>query len=73
MTQEEKWEAIAEILEMEPEELKEEQALEELETWDSVAILSVIALVNEKFDKFLHAGDFKEIKTVGELAEMLEA
>ncbi|MCH5252244.1 MAG: acyl carrier protein [Lachnospiraceae bacterium] len=72
MSKEEKWEVIADMLEMEPEELREDLALEELETWDSVAILSFIAYVNEKFDKFLHARDFKDIKTIGELAEMLE-
>ena len=31
--------------------------LEEVETWDSVAVLSFIAFMNEKFDKIFHASE----------------
>ena len=39
MTREEKTETIADILEIELEEVKEDAVLEEFDTWDSVAVL----------------------------------
>ena len=51
MTRKEKMEEIADILEMEAEELQDDMALDALETWDSVAVLSFIAFMHEKFDK----------------------
>ena len=52
MTREEKIEIIADILEMDDEIIKEDTILEELETWDSVAVLAVISVINEKFDRY---------------------
>ncbi len=72
MTRKEKMEEIADILEMEAEELQDDMALDALETWDSVAVLSFIAFMHEKFDKYFHAKDIQKIKTVGELADMME-
>ena len=49
MTREEKIEIIADILEVEPDEVQEDMVLEDFETWDSVAVLSVIAMMDEHF------------------------
>ncbi len=43
MTKLEKMQAIAEILEVEPDEISEEMKLDDFDTWDSVAVLGVIA------------------------------
>lgn len=72
MTREEKLEIIAEILEVELEEVAEENILEEYESWDSVAVLSVIAVMNEKFNKFPHASEIREYKTVKNLMDNME-
>ena len=53
MTREEKIEIIADILEVEPDEVQEDMVLEDFETWDSVAVLSVIAMMDEHFGKYL--------------------
>lgn len=71
MTRENVLQEIADMLDMEPGDLQEDAVLDELETWDSVAILSVIAFMNEKYNKVYHASDIKKIKTVGELADMM--
>lgn len=67
MTNQEKLEIIADILELEPEELNEEMVLDDIETWDSVAVLSVISVMNEKFNRFPHADQIKSYKTVKDL------
>lgn len=67
MNEQEKIELIAEILEVEPEDVIADKRLEDYDTWDSVAILSVIAVMNDKFNKFPSAKDVLENKTVSEL------
>ena len=52
MTQLEKLTEIADILDMDESELTMDCVLDELETWDSVAVLSFISVMNDKFDKF---------------------
>lgn len=72
MNEQEKIEVIAEILEVEPEEVVPEKSLEEYDTWDSVAILSVITIMNEKFEKFPSAREVAKNETVRELMGFLE-
>ena len=72
MTNQEKLEIIADILELELEELNEEMVLDDIETWDSVAVLSVISVMNEKFNRFPHADQIKSYKTVKDLMDAME-
>ncbi|MCI8364024.1 MAG: acyl carrier protein [Eubacterium sp.] len=72
MTREEKIETIADILEMDDENIKEDMVLEELETWDSVAVLSVISVINEKFDRYPSAEEISAYKTVQDLMDAFE-
>lgn len=69
MSNEEKMEFIAESVEMEVEELTPDMALEDLENWDSVAVLSVISIINEKFDRYPDATEILGYKTIGDLME----
>lgn len=72
MTREEKIEIIADILEVEPEEVQEDMVLEDFETWDSVAVLSVIAMMDEKFGKYPHVSEIRSYIKVGDLMENME-
>ena len=72
MTREAKIEIIADILEMDDEINKEDTILEELETWDSVAVLAVISVINEKFDRYPTAEEIKTYKTVQDLMNAFE-
>ena len=72
MTREEKIETIADILELEIEELEDDMVLEDIETWDSVAVLSVIAVINDKFNRFPLAEEIREYKTVADLMSAFE-
>lgn len=72
MTREEKLQNIAESLDMELKEISEEHELADYENWDSIAVLSVIAVINEKFDRYPHANDILKCKTVKDLMQLME-
>lgn len=71
MTEQEKLIEIADILEVEPEEINKNSMLEDIETWDSVAILSFIAVMNDKFNKFPNAQEIRSYATVGDLMAVM--
>lgn len=72
MDKEEKLEILADILEVEPEELQEDMLLDDFETWDSVAVLSVIAMMDEKFGKYPHASEIRQYVKVVDLMNSME-
>ena len=61
MTEQEKMEELVDVLEMDLGEFDR----------DTVAVLSFIALMNEKFDKIFHASEIAVCKTVGDLMDMM--
>lgn len=67
MTREEKMETIADILEVEMDEISEESVLEDFATWDSIAVLSVISVITEETGTFPHADEIKKYKTVSNI------
>lgn len=72
MTYEEKMAAIADCVEMEPEELSPDTVLADIETWDSVAVLSVIAVISENFGRFPSSDEILQYVTVGDLINALQ-
>ena len=73
MTEQEKMEELVDVLELDLGEFDRDTILEGVETWDSVAVLSFIAFMNEKFDKIFHASELTLCKTVGDLMDMMHA
>lgn len=71
MSREEKIEIIADILEEDVDSILEDKELLDYDNWDSVAILSVISVVNENTGKFLHASDIEKLVTVADLMKVL--
>ena len=69
MTREEKLEVIADILE--GEEVEEDNVLEDFETWDSIAVLSVISVITEETGLFPHANEIKKFKTVSDIMKAI--
>lgn len=72
MTEQEKIEALADILELEEDDVLREKELNDCEAWDSIAVLSVIAIMNDKFNRFPHADEIKKYKTIGDLMDAME-
>lgn len=60
---------LAELLEVE--EVKDSDTLEDFECWDSLTILTIIALSSDQYGKSLSANDIKEAKTIGGLIRIL--
>lgn len=73
MTNEKKIELLAEIMDVEPEKLTPETELESLEEWDSIALISFIAMMDDEFEKIVKGSEIKEKKTVAELMAIMEA
>ncbi|MBD1262697.1 acyl carrier protein [Maribacter polysiphoniae] len=64
-------ESIAEILEEETVELSDE--LESFEAWDSLTILSIIAICDAEYGVALSAGEIEGSGTILELKELIES
>ena len=73
MSDYEKLEKIAEILDLEVEEIKAEALLSDYEEWDSVAILSFIALMDEEFARSVKGAEIKQFETVSDLMNAMHA
>jgi acyl carrier protein len=66
-------ERIEEALRAEPGSIAMSDALHNLDGWDSIGALSVIAVIDEQFGVTLDAGDLMACKTVGALASLVAA
>lgn len=72
MTINEKIEKIADMLDLEPEDIKEDANLSDYEEWDSVARLSFIALMDEKFDKAVSGADIRNLVTIKDMLSIMK-
>ena len=61
---------LSKILEVK--KIKNQDKFEKLKEWDSLAMLSVIALVNEMYKITISASDFKKFKKVINLLSFIE-
>ena len=52
--------------------LKRETVFRELEEWNSLAFLSVIAFIDEEYDVIIEGNDFKNLITIGEIIDEIE-
>lgn len=64
-------EKLKETLELEDTELSVDTNLRDLEEYDSLSVLSIIAMIDEKFGKKLSGQDFQSITTVKSLMELI--
>lgn len=65
------YEGLAEILEVDPSEINPDFRLEG-EIWDSLAIVSTIALVDEVYGKTVAPAKLQEVETVGDLERLAQ-
>jgi acyl carrier protein len=62
---------LAEILEVD--EVKPDDVLKDFENWDSLTVLSVLAMLDANYGVNLTASDLRQIKTPAELAAAVES
>lgn len=63
---------LEDMLELEQGSLEVTTNLESLESWDSLAAISLIALVDEHFEKRLTGATIKEFKIVQDIIDFME-
>jgi len=72
MSNTEKLAILEEMLDIEEGTLKEDTLLADIDEWDSMAIISLIALLDEKFGKSLSSAQIKQFKVVQDILNQME-
>jgi acyl carrier protein len=62
---------LAEILDLE--EVKPENILKDFDGWDSLAVLSVLAMADSKYGVSIRAEEIRSVVTAMDLANLIEA
>lgn len=65
------YEGLADILEIDVAQIAPEMTLDE-GNWDSLAIVSTIALIDEVYDQTVNADALGECKTVGDIEKLIQ-
>ncbi|NRA73975.1 MAG: acyl carrier protein [Rickettsiales bacterium] len=63
---------IDELLELDSGTLKGDEDLDSLSSWDSLAVLGFITLVDKKFDLVLNPDNIVKAKTINDLICMID-
>lgn len=66
-------ELLKDVLEIEDHEVKPTDNFRDYEEWDSLARLSVIAMLDEEFDVIIEDAEFKKLVTVEDLINAVKA
>ncbi len=66
------YEGLAEILEVDEDQINSDLELQE-GSWDSLAVVSTIALIDDVYDIQVHPNGIAECKTVGDLEKLVAA
>lgn len=72
MTNQEKIKLLEEMLDVREKTLNRDMILEDIEEWDSMAKISLIVLMDEKFGKELAGTQIREFKTVQDIIDFME-
>ena len=71
MTIEEKLVLIAETLDADIANIKPEVELKTLDEWDSMGVISTIAMLDKKYNKVLNAEQIDQLKTVQDIIDLM--
>ncbi len=56
-----------EVLDIENQEVGLDVEFRNLDEWDSLALLSVIAMIDDEYDVIIKGNSFKELNTLGDI------
>lgn len=65
-------EQFKDILEIEDRELNLTDEFREFQEWDSLANLSVVAMIDEEYNVVIPTSDFNKLRTIGSLIEEIK-
>lgn len=66
-------EKFAEALDIDAAGLSVETVFRDLDEWDSISYLSVIAMMDEEYETQIENAEFKQLKTLGDIANYIES
>ncbi|MDP4180458.1 MAG: phosphopantetheine-binding protein [Bacillota bacterium] len=72
MTVKEKLNMLEDLLDIERDSLNEDLGLDEVENWDSMAVIALIAMFDESFEKVLTPAEVKKFKTIKDIVDQME-
>ncbi len=72
MKDERKIELIADVLDVEAAILQPASVLGDMDEWDSIALISFMAMMDDEFGKVIKGSVVKEQKTVADLMALME-
>jgi len=72
MTKKEKLNTLEELLLIEQDTLDESTELKDLEEWDSMAVVALIAMFDSLFGKEIKSEEIKKFKTVKDIIDRME-
>ena len=64
---------ISDALEKNSEQIDKEDEFRNYEEWDSLAVLSLIAMIKQNYNITIPRKDFDELKTISDLFEYIQA
>ena len=62
---------VAEVFEIPPENVRPETRRDEIEAWDSLGILTLIARMDEDFAVLLTEEEIEQLRSAGDIIEVL--
>ena len=65
-------EKFAEAIEADAEKLSVDTKFRSLDEWSSLAVLSVIAMLDDEYDILIEGGDFRQLETIGDIVRFIE-
>ena len=68
----EKKQLLADLFDVEIEEIQENTILDDFDAWDSMTKLSLIVMMDDEFDVKLTGDMIKGFKTVGDILKVME-
>ena len=72
MTQEEKMELMADILDTDVSDISPSMKLSDIDAWDSVAALAFIAMMDEKFHKTMKGAELRSFVIVQDALDAMQ-
>lgn len=65
-------EKFAEAIEADAQKITVDTKFRSLEEWSSLAVLSVIAMLDDEYDILIEGGDFRKLETIKDIIRFIE-
>ncbi|MDP4094620.1 MAG: acyl carrier protein [Bacillota bacterium] len=72
MTNKEKLNMLEELLDIEENTLQEDARLDEINQWDSMSVISLIALFDDTFERVITPEEIKEFVTIKDIIDEMD-